>query len=141
MQGKDLMLRFMIGGAAVALSYIVSALVPWRLLAGVFATFPAVMIAAVSVVGMSSGSKKASEIAKGSVYGMLGCSACVLTVHEMLTATGIWWASVAAGLIAWFVSSALLLYIRERLSGLGRARTELARKRFLIGFLSEKIHK
>ena len=47
MNGKDLLLRFILGGAAVAISYLVTVVSPWEILAGIFAAFPAVMITAV----------------------------------------------------------------------------------------------
>ena len=55
MNGKDLLLRFILGGAAVAISYLVTVVSPWEVLAGIFAAFPAVMITAVLMVGLSSG--------------------------------------------------------------------------------------
>ena len=41
MNGKDLLLRFILGGAAVAISYLVTVVSPWEILAGIFAAFPA----------------------------------------------------------------------------------------------------
>ena len=85
MNGKDLLLRFILGGAAVAISYLVTVVSPWEILGGIFAAFPAVMITAVLMVGLSSGSKNAANVARGSVYGMIGCVVCVATVLTQLT--------------------------------------------------------
>ena len=53
MNGKDLLLRFILGGAAVAISYLVTVVSPWEILAGIFAAFPAVvMLTAVLMVGL-----------------------------------------------------------------------------------------
>ena len=67
MNGKDLLLRFILGGAAVAISYLVTVVSPWEILAGIFAAFRAVMITAVLMVGLSSGSKNAANVARESV--------------------------------------------------------------------------
>ncbi|EFM12192.1 conserved hypothetical protein [Paenibacillus curdlanolyticus YK9] len=106
---KESALRFLLGGIAVVLSYFASIALPWKALGGIFATFPAVMVVAVLMVGVKQGSQKAAEIAKGSVFGMSGCAVCVLTVLGMLQATGLWWLSMVLGLICWF-SSAFLIY-------------------------------
>ena len=63
MNYKDLLIRFILGGGAVALSYLVTIVSPWEILAGIFAAFPAVMITAVLMVGLSSGSKNAAIVA------------------------------------------------------------------------------
>jgi hypothetical protein len=68
---KDLLIRFILGGAAVMVSYLITIISPWKILAGIFAAFPAVMITAVLMVGIASGSKKAAKIANGSVFGMI----------------------------------------------------------------------
>ena len=98
MNGKDLLLRFILGGAAVAISYLVTVVSPWEILAGIFAAFPAVMITAVLMVGLSSGSKNAANVARGSVYGMIGCVVCVATVWTSLTITNKWGFSIILGL-------------------------------------------
>ncbi|MWC29888.1 DUF3147 family protein [Paenibacillus sp. MMS18-CY102] len=106
---KESALRFLLGGMAVVLSYFASMALPWKSLGGIFATFPAVMVVAVLMVGINQGSKKAAEIANGSVFGMSGCAVCVMVVLFMLQATGMWWISIGLGLICWF-SSAYLIY-------------------------------
>lgn len=115
MKTSELLLRFVFGGLAVVLSYVASVLLPWKALGGIFAAFPAVMIVAVLMVGLSQGSERAAAIAKGSVYGMTGCAFCVVTVLYALRATGIWWLSLMLGLISWFVSAFAIYKLRERL--------------------------
>ena len=115
MKAKELMLCFLLGGASVALSYLASVWIPWKVLGGMFAAFPAVMIVAVLMVGITQGSEKAAVIARGSVYGMAGCAVCVLTVLYVLQTTGDWWLGLGLGVIAWFVSAVMMLKLREGL--------------------------
>lgn len=121
MKTKELLLRFVLGGASVALSYVASVWIPWKALGGMFAAFPAVMVVAVLMVGLTQGSEKAAAIARGSVYGMAGCAVCVLTVLFILQATGDWWMSVGLGVIAWFVSAIAMLKLRENIGSRGDA--------------------
>ena len=90
---------------------------PWEILAGIFAAFPAVMITAVLMVGLSSGSKNAANVARGSVYGMIGCVVCVATVWTSLTITNKWGFSIILGLLLWLASSIFILSVREKLNG------------------------
>ncbi|MCR2804053.1 DUF3147 family protein [Paenibacillus soyae] len=115
---KEFLLRFIIGGLAVALSYTASVLIPWKTLGGLFAAFPAVMVVAVLLVGINQGSGKASEIAKGSVFGMTGCAICVVTVLLALQLTGVWWLSMLLGLLSWFVGALTIFELRNRLQHL-----------------------
>lgn len=114
----DLILRFLLGGTAVMLSYIVTVISPWKLLAGIFAAFPAVMLTAVLMVGIASGSKKAAKIANGSVYGMIGGVVCVATVLLVLKVTNNWMFSIILGLFLWLGSSILVSVIRERMKNI-----------------------
>ncbi|MFC4102244.1 DUF3147 family protein [Paenibacillus xanthanilyticus] len=122
MKAKELLLRFALGGLAVVLSYVASVLLPWKALGGIFAAFPAVMIVAVMMVGISQGSDKAAAIARGSVYGMTGCAACVIAVLVALRATGLWWFSLLLGLLVWFASAFALFKLRDRVQE-ARSRT------------------
>ena len=118
MNYKDLLIRFILGGGAVALSYLVTVVSPWDILAGIFAAFPAVMITAVLMVGLSSGSKNAAIVANASVFGMIGCVVCVATVWTMLATTGNWTLSIVLGLIFWLGSAILVAKLKERLATL-----------------------
>ncbi|SFA50536.1 Protein of unknown function [Parageobacillus thermantarcticus] len=113
MDGRDLFFRFLFGGSAVVLSYVTAKLLPWEVIGGIFAAFPAVMVVAVMMVGMKKGSKEAAKIAQGSVYGMIGCLLCALTVLFSLQFTRNWWGSFIFGLISWFASSLFLVYMRD----------------------------
>ncbi|WML42883.1 DUF3147 family protein [Neobacillus sp. PS3-40] len=109
----DLLLRFLIGGTAVMLSYLVTVLSPWKILAGIFAAFPAVMITAILMVGIASGSKKAAKIAKGSVYGMVGGVVCAVTVLITLQMSQNWLFSIIIGLVLWLGSSVVIYWFKD----------------------------
>ncbi|PZD96886.1 hypothetical protein DNH61_05050 [Paenibacillus sambharensis] len=113
MKSKDLILRFVLGGLAVMLSYLVSVVLPWKLLAGMFAAFPAVMVTAVMVVGQENGSRKAAQIAQGAFYGMLGCAVCVLTVLVFLNWRPYWWLSILFGIVLWFGSAVVIARMKD----------------------------
>lgn len=112
---KDLLIRFLLGGTAVMLSYIVTIISPWKILAGMFAAFPAVMLTAVLMMGIASGSKNAAKIANGSVYGMIGGLICVATVLVVLELSSNWIFSIVFGLITWLCSSIFISSMREHL--------------------------
>ncbi|WP_160718980.1 DUF3147 family protein [Bacillus sp. USDA818B3_A] len=114
MKKSDLFMRFILGGTAVSLSYLITVVSPWKILAGIFAAFPAVMLTAVIMVGIASGTKKATNIAKGSVYGMIGGIICVIAVLLSLQETSNWLLSITIGLISWLVSSISISNIRQR---------------------------
>jgi uncharacterized membrane protein (GlpM family) len=113
---KDLLIRFFLGGAAVMVSYLITVLSPWKILAGIFAAFPAVMITAVLMVGIASGSKNAAKIANGSVFGMIGGVVCVATVWSVLQVSGNWTLSIVLGLLFWLGSSIIVSTFRDKLN-------------------------
>lgn len=108
-QIKDLLLRFVLGGGAVAICYIVLQLIPWKSFAGIFAAFPAVMVAAIIMAGVFEGSDRASEIALGAIAGMLGCTVCVIATSLSLSYLQNWGLSLLIGLAAWFASSVIFI--------------------------------
>jgi hypothetical protein len=114
MKKQDLIIRFLLGGTAVSLSYLITVISPWKILAGIFAAFPAVMLTAVIMVGIAAGTKKATNIAKGSVYGMIGGIVCVTTVLIVLEATNNWVFSIVTGLFSWLGSSLTISTLKER---------------------------
>jgi hypothetical protein len=112
---RDLLIRFFLGGAAVMVSYLITVVSPWKILAGIFAAFPAVMITAVLMVGIASGSKNAAKIANGSVFGMIGGVVCVATVWTVLQFSGNWTLSIVLGLLFWLGSSIIVSTFRDKL--------------------------
>lgn len=113
MNKKDLLIRFLLGGAAVSLSYLITVISPWKMLAGIFAAFPAVMLTAVIMVGIGAGTMKAANVAIGSVYGMTGGLVCVTSVLFVLEESGNWALSIVVGLIAWMGSSIAISFIKD----------------------------
>lgn len=111
----DLFLRFLLGGTAVMVSYLVTVLSPWKILAGIFAAFPAVMLTAILMMGLASGSMKAAKIAKGSVFGMIGGVVCVIAVFISLELSHQWLFSIVLGMILWLVSSVAVSSFKEKL--------------------------
>jgi len=107
---RDLLLRFILGGSAVVLSYVTAQRLPWKAIGGIFATFPAVMVVAVMMVGWKKGSKEAAKTARGSVYGMIGGLICVMTLLFTLKTTQNWGISVILGLLMWLTSSLVLAH-------------------------------
>lgn len=106
---KDLLLRFILGGAAVAVCYLLVQLIPWKSFSGIFAAFPAVMVAAVTMAGVSEGSKQAADIALGATAGMMGCTICVITATVVMTNMHNWGLALILSLLAWFISSMLFI--------------------------------
>ncbi len=111
---KDLLIRFILGGAAVMVSYLITVISPWKILAGIFAAFPAVMITAVLMVGIASGSKNAAKIANGSVFGMIGGVVCVATVWTILQVSRNWTLSIVLGLLFWLGSSIVISTFKDK---------------------------
>jgi hypothetical protein len=108
---QDILIRFLVGGTVVVAVYILSSLLPWRSLAGVFAAFPGVMAAAVSLAGWRQGDQTAAEVAKGSVIGMLGSTACVLATLFILNFLKVWWIALLIAILVWFGVSLLIHWL------------------------------
>jgi len=106
---KDLTLRFILGGAAVAVCYLFVQLIPWKSFSGMFAAAPAVMVAAVIMAGVSEGSKHAADIALGATAGMMGCAVCVITTGLVMNYFHAWGLALLISLIAWFISSMIFI--------------------------------
>jgi hypothetical protein len=106
------------GGTAVMLSFLITVYSPWKILAGIFAAFPAVMLTAVWMVGLTSGSIHASKVAKGSVYGMAGGFICVITVFVSLKLSGNWTLSILLGLVLWLGSSVVISALKDKVMNL-----------------------
>jgi hypothetical protein len=105
---QDILIRFLVGGTVVIMVYVLAAVLPWRSLAGIFAAFPGVMAAAVSMAGWRQGDQTAAEVAKGSAIGMLGSTACVLATLLLISFLKIWWLALLIAILVWFASSLLI---------------------------------
>ncbi|WP_410510087.1 DUF3147 family protein [Methanosarcina hadiensis] len=102
---RNLCIRFVFGGTAVAACYILLQNLPSKAFAGVFAAFPALMAAAVIMAGHFGNSRQASDIALGASAGMLGCTVCVLTATFCMEHLHRWGLSLTIALMVWFFSS------------------------------------
>ncbi len=111
---KDLALRFTLGGSAVAACYIMLQLMPWKSLAGIFAAFPAVMVAAVIMAGVFNNSRQAADVALGATAGMLGGAVCVITGQVCMTYLDNWSLSLLIATLAWFISSVACINLVQR---------------------------
>ncbi len=105
MDKKGLLLRFLFGGGAVVVSYVVSVLLPWKEFGGIFAAFPAVMVVSVMMMALRDGTEKAAQTAQGAVFGMIGCAVSVLVVLLSIRYSHNWWLSVVLGLVAWYLTA------------------------------------
>lgn len=114
---KDVSIRFFLGGTAVVLCYLVSIYSPVKFLGGVFAAFPAVMAAAITMAGIRDGSSEAGEVAKGAVSGMIGCTACVLAALYLIKALSSWPLGLAGAVGVWLVVSVMSNMIMSGRSG------------------------
>lgn len=102
---RDLGIRFVFGGTAVAACYLLLQYLPSKSFAGIFAAFPAVMAAAIIMAGHFGSSDQAADIAFGASAGMLGCTICVLTATFCMEHLNRWGLSLAISLTVWFFSS------------------------------------
>jgi hypothetical protein len=112
---KDLALRFFLGGGAIVACYIILQIIPWKSFAGIFAAFPAVMVAAVIMTGIFEGSRQAADVALGATAGMLGCTVCVLIAILCMFYLENWAMSLVIATIAWFFSSLVSIQIIQGL--------------------------
>jgi hypothetical protein len=103
----ELGMRFLMGGLAVVVCWIVSAYAPVKFISGVFAAFPVVMVAAVSMAGMRDGNRVAAAVARGAVAGMIGCAACVLSALFFIRTLNSWPLGLGISLIVWLAVSLL----------------------------------
>lgn len=108
MKTKVLLLKFLIGGSTVALSYIISKVIPWEDFGGIFATFPAVFLLSLIIAGMEYGNKCATNVCRGAVFGMTGGLISILVTWSMLSTTSNYALSIITGFIAWFLSALLI---------------------------------
>lgn len=108
MKAKLLLLKFLIGGSTVALSYIISNVIPWEDFGGIFATFPAVFLLSLVIAGIEYGDDFATNVCRGAVFGMSGGLISILVTWLMLSSTSNYALSIIIGFIAWFISALII---------------------------------
>jgi heme A synthase len=121
----DFLLRLLLGGAAVAATYLAVQLLPWPEVGGILAAFPAVLASAVGLSGWRDGDRVAAQVARGAVAGMLGGVAAVGVTWVLLAAGTPLGLAISGGLVGWFTGSLAVLQLRRRSSG-GLARQPAA---------------
>lgn len=102
---KEMVVRFLLGGTAVVLCYVISVYSPVKFIGGVFAAFPAVMGAAIVMTGCREGSQSAAAVARGAVSGMIGCTVSVLSALYLIRALGSWPLGLVGAVMVWLVTS------------------------------------
>ena len=110
---KLAVIKFLVGGTAVVLSYIVSVVLPWKEFGGIFATLPAVFLVSLFITGMQFGDEVAMHVSRGAIFGMTGVLCSIIATWAMLNYTHQWLLSVIIGFIVWFVSAFLIFELVE----------------------------
>ncbi|ADG83416.1 DUF3147 family protein [Thermincola potens] len=110
----EILTRFSLGGLAVVGCYLLSFVIPWKIVAGLFAAFPAVMIASVALTGRRDGDKMAGEVAQGAVAGMIGCALCVIAAIFFIRWTGKWLLGIGLSVPVWVISSMTVNRLQEK---------------------------
>ena len=110
---KLAVIKFLVGGTAVLLSYIVSVVLPWKEFGGIFATLPAVFLVSLFITGMQFGDEVAMHVSRGAIFGMTGVLCSFIATWAMLNYTHQWLLSVIIGFIVWFVSAFLIFELVE----------------------------
>lgn len=113
-------IKFLVGGLAVMLSYIISVMLPWKELGGVFATLPAVFLVSLFITGMQHGDVVAKHVSRGAVFGMTGVLCSILATWAMLYYTHEWLLSILIGFVVWFMSAVIIFEMVEFISRLRR---------------------
>ncbi len=103
--GFETMVRFLIGGATVVTCYLISMVIPIKIVAGLFAAFPAIMSSSVALTGKRDGNEMAGEVAKGAVSGMIGCAFSVIAVLLLIKPLGNWYIAAVLSVPVWFAAS------------------------------------
>ncbi|QHW35975.1 DUF3147 family protein [Staphylococcus ursi] len=110
---KSALIKFIVGGFTVVLSYIISQVLPWKEFGGIFATFPAVFLVSMYLSGMEFGDVVAVHVSRGAIFGMIGVLVDIVVTWEMLKVTHLWLLSIVVGFVAWFISAMIILEIVE----------------------------
>ncbi len=105
-----ILIRFILGGAAVAASFILARLVGGRW-GGIFAAFPAVYIAAIITVGVSVPLKEAVgvtlQVSKGALVGMIANIICAISAVMFIPKIG-WKKGLAGSFAVWLITVAVI---------------------------------
>lgn len=126
MQSADInlfgvLIRFVLGGGAVAASFVLARLVGGRW-GGIFAAFPAVYMAAIITVGVSVPPEQevgvTLQVSKGALIGMIANIVCAISAVLFIPKFG-WKKGLAQAIVIWLIS---VIFIYEIVFGTGLVR-------------------
>ncbi|MBU7006466.1 DUF3147 family protein [Phosphitispora fastidiosa] len=116
-----LLIRFVLGGGAVAAAYILAKRIGGRW-GGIFAAFPAVYLAAIITVsaGLPSGEglPLVLEVSKGALIGMLGNIMCAVAASVFIVRYG-WQKGLFRALMVWLVFVSVFYIVVNKTGVLG----------------------
>ena len=107
---SGIVIRFILGGGAVAASYVLARLAGDRW-GGIFAAFPAVYLA--SIITVAAGSTGAEgipltlQVSKGALIGMAANIVCAAALFMLIPRTG-WKKGLVSALVIWAVCAAAI---------------------------------
>lgn len=111
-----ILLRFSLGGGAVAAAYIMGRFFGGRI-GGIFAAFPAVYLAAVVSVGtggpLAEGAGRVLQVSRGALVGMTANVFCALAAAYLIPRTG-WRRGLVLALVCWLVAVSAVLQLAHR---------------------------
>lgn len=103
-----ILIRFILGGGAVAASFVLARLVGGRW-GGIFAAFPAVYMAAIITVGTSVPSEQSVgltlQVSKGALVGMIANILCAIAASFFIPKLG-WKKGLGEALAIWLIAVA-----------------------------------
>jgi uncharacterized membrane protein (GlpM family) len=106
-----ILIRFLFGGIAVALSSVIAKKMGGKL-GGIFATFPAVYLAALLTVRLDyTGSEllgRSMTLSRGALIGMVADIFCALAAGYLCFRTG-WKTGLLVALVIWLLVSCLIM--------------------------------
>lgn len=105
---KELAMRFLFGGLISVLAHLIANLTNARI-GGIFTTFPAILIASLTIIGQHEGKQAAESDARG---GVLGAIALVITTIALSLMLGMLtaWLTLLTALLLWLGCS-IILYL------------------------------
>ena len=113
---RDWVIRFAFGAAVSAVAGVISELAGARV-GGLFLSFPAILLASLTLVAKEEGKNQARDDARGAALGTIGLIAFGVVVAFAATRWPLW-ATLGVATLAWAVV-ALAAYAVTRLAGAG----------------------
>jgi uncharacterized membrane protein (GlpM family) len=116
-RGQDYAIRFLFGGAVSILAQLIAHWTTGRI-GGIFTTFPAILLASLTIINKEENREKAADDAQGGVIGSIGLviAAIVLSVTLGLLLPAL---SLLLALVIWLICSIGLYLLSFRAGRLG----------------------